>query len=226
MSDFCPRLQDFEAKSVKISFDKSGPASTFNAPWLWQNDFRNIMKISGQRKESPGAWDRRIVIVDAAIHHHASKECQSMLQECGAGADFVTKTGAIHPINTNPTQKKENGNGRNQHFNPAVDNDVSGLLLVVTWKKQTIGEVLKSFYNLLWLKEWTYDAHRASELRMAREVSEHHTFLYKYKKMKDEEGSSPSRDSHLGLLSADYSNATSDKFSDDSLRLFDVSVRN
>jgi hypothetical protein len=224
-----PSLKNCGKKSIIISFDNQH-SSTFHAPWLWHNDSRNIITPSGQRKQSPGYWNSEAAIVHASIRHGSDIDIVSLRQEVCQNADFITKSGAIHPINTciavddttRSCKIKNDGD-------VGVNAELSELMLVITWNRpihkdaDIENENCNSIYNLLWLKQWAYDSFATTASRLKREVSDEHTFLYKYRQIKDREGIAAVREMHDGLVSVDFRHVESDNIDNHSLRFFDVS---
>jgi len=186
---------------------------------------------SGQRKRSPGCFDKEAVILKATIHHCSTLQCENMNL-------YMTRNGAIHPINTDMdinininTDAADDYVGASSSNNNDQDapaggaEDLSRFLLVITWNKaigkdtNTVSDVnsnnknynynynYTSIYNMQWLKQWAYDVLSTAASRMKREITTESTFLYKYhhlKEQQDGDGCLEQRQRHTGLLSLDY----------------------
>lgn len=218
----CSVRKNAGGKSIHVVFG-SNHSSEYHAPWLWYNDSRNSMVLSGQRHFSPGSWNIETFIVDAIIHHYSEMQ------------NIITSH-QIHDIETvnsiNPLEKKY-----------ISDHEyLSEFLLVIHWNRPMIKlndttkvtqEDFVSVYNMFMLKQWSYDSVSTNESRLKREISEKHTFLYKYGQLQNrgvESNASvalinANRKDYGGLICVDYDHIVSGGVCDELITFFDVSGR-
>lgn len=224
-----------------IIFFNENHSSAFHAIWLWQNSGSNIMIPSGQRKQSPGNFNGKASVVTAEIHH-----CSFLQDELGYSS-FLTRKGAIHPVNINNTnddilndgcsaaRSNANANNRDCNANANIDisnhEDMSQFLLVLYWNQPLSTDFnsnemnKRSIYNLQWLKDWAYDVPSLQSSRLKREVSVEHSFIHKYKHAIEEKDQFEihRRATHKGLASVDYDDVVNQLSQDGLLVFLDVS---
>jgi len=186
------RSNNVEVDDVSTYFHNDDNETTqkvvFHALWLWTNRQCNFMKPSGQRIHSPGTFHRGIKI------HKASIE---LLQDRTKSCSSRSLLGSVHPISMNDNVINDStGDDDNNHVEDD-GHENEEWILVVTWTKTNItvannsnndntftieGDILdeKSYYNISWLRQWSYDHQSLDHAIRQREVNKSHTFIHKF----------------------------------------------
>ena len=155
--------------SITITWNnKENDSSTFSAIWLWHNNPDNFLLPSGQRIKSPSSFPPDCQIVSASIEKGSRNTSYNYVDRL-----LQLPKGSIHPIHTKCPWSSDH-----HHDEQLLENISTSHFLLVKWEFS--GGTHESGYNLNWLRKWSYDEKNMLIARQKREITIHHTFMYKH----------------------------------------------